>query len=247
MRRAGNHDGDASSQSYSAFCSSHCRPSLCLSPQHYATLGEVTDPSRKKRLMMKTESDRHHLDIFVQQVFGDQFAAVVLAGYGKEPTLLKTPLRIDLPSGSGTQTGRVIGLIGEPPCGSEPLVLAALLKLLLARRPTSEELVFGVGDVLDELGWPDTRGARDLIPRVIRKYVGLTYEMSREGNAGSMSGMYTLVTGYDRLAENSLGVGGLKRRVHLIHFHPGFVEGLNESKVIFAGVAFGELGSWGNR
>lgn len=181
----------------------------------------------------------HSLEIFIRQTFGDQFGKVVLAGYGRGTGVSLLRLRLSVAAaGKGVQ-GRTLEISGDLPHGREPLVLAALLKLMLSRGHLSAELEFGLPEVTGALGESVTPGAPSEVDRVIRKYLGLSYTVRREG--GGEPGMYALVTGYDR--DDELGAGGEAPPggVLRVHFHPGFVEGLKASRVVFAGIDFGRL------
>jgi hypothetical protein len=180
----------------------------------------------------------HPLESFIRQTFGDQFGKVVLAGYGRGAGI-SLRLRLSVATEGKGVRGRTLEISGDLPHGREPLVLAALLKLLLSRGYLSAELEFVLPEVIGALGKAVTPGVPGEVDRVIRKYLGLSYMVRREG--GGESGMYALVTSYDRDDEFESGVKASTSSALRAHFHPGFVEGLKASRVVFAGIDFGRL------
>jgi hypothetical protein len=127
------------------------------------------------------------------------------------------------------------------PCGEEPLVLAALLKLLLTRGPLSVWLDFAFEEVLAELGWQDRRFAQDAVDSAVRKYAGLSYARKRAGCEAR--GVCALVVGYDQITDGVNEGGSRVRVLNRVHFHPRFVEGLRNFRIEFAGIEFGDLRS----
>ena len=184
----------------------------------------------------------HPLVSYVRRTFGDRFASVVLVGYGGQEGPRELLLKVSVASRGEGIHGQLLKVSGDLPHGQEPLLLAALLKLLLSRGSLSPELEFEMQEVLAALSWPEAPGARvDDGDRVIRKYVGLTYTAGGEGDGGAGSGMYALVTGYDLEEGMELADHPAARIIRRVHFHPRFVDGLKDSRVVFAGIDFGRL------
>lgn len=191
---------------------------------------------------LPADPQTHPLESFIRETFGDEFASVLLAGYDGEAGRGELIVWFSPGAVGEGSTRRSLAVTGELPHGREPLVLAALLKLLLSRVSFSPVLEFEMPEVLDSLGWPETPSTRGEVDRVIRKYLGLSYEVRREGG-GEEQGLYTLITGYDRDDEIEVE-GRVPTRISLrVHFHRGFVEGLKEFRVAFAGIDFGRLRS----
>jgi hypothetical protein len=179
----------------------------------------------------------HPLARFINETFGEQFGGLVLAGYGQGPG--GGPVRVCLTeSEAGTETDWVIEVTAlRHPCGDDPLVLAALLKLLVSRPVGSYLLEFEVGELLAELRWPDSIETRRRVDEVIAGYVGTLYIKQAGARAGrkqaaSEGGFYHLLTGYVR--EALAGAGS-------VYFGDAFINGLKEGRVFFAGVDFGTL------
>lgn len=193
---------------------------------------------------MSADPKTHPLERFVRGTFGDLFGTVLLAGYGAEVEHREIQLRFSAVAEGEDIQGQVLEISGNLPHGREPLILAALLKLLLSRGSIPTELEFEIPEVLNELGWPETPDTRREVDRGIRKYLGLSYGVRREG-AGEEHGLYALVTGYDRDDEIEVEGRVLIRSSLRVHFHRGFVEGLKESKIVFASFDFGGL-RWDN-
>jgi hypothetical protein len=143
------------------------------------------------------------------------------------------------------ETHWVIELVTRrPPFRDEPLLLAALLKLLLSRPSVSQHLEFELGELLAELQWQDEVRARRQAERAIGGYVRLLYDKQVDARAGwgtsvpSEGGCYYLLTGYVRGAKPVIG-GTLIRTAHSVYFNTGFIEGLKRGRVYFAGIDFG--------
>jgi hypothetical protein len=178
----------------------------------------------------------HPLTRFIYETFGEQFGSLVLVGYGTEPG--NGQRRLHLTESEDEKTDWVIELIAlRYPSGDDPLVLAALLKLLVSRPVGSYLLEFEMGELLAELRWPDSAETRRLVDEVIADYVGLIYTKQVDARAGraqtaSEGGCYHLLTGYFR--ETLAGTGS-------VYFGDAFVNGLKEGRVYFAGIDFGIL------
>jgi hypothetical protein len=195
---------------------------------------------------LNTLNKSHHLVEFVRQTFGEQFGAVLLAGYGEEAAFRELTLNlVDSQGGAGEGEWQLV-ISGNVPSGQDPLVLAALLKLLLlSGAPLTPTLEFNPEEVLSELGWPDTPPARAVIDGAVRKYLGLTYARRMRPPSGMLRGMYALLVGYERADEKHIGGGSETFTYNSVTFHPHFIERLNSSVITFAGIEFGELNRTG--
>jgi hypothetical protein len=189
----------------------------------------------------------HPLTTFILETFGRQFADLLLAGYGAQPSTQHRKLYVT-ESVCGVETRWVIELVSRcPPCRDEPLVLAALLKLLLSRPNISQHLEFEVGELLAELQWGDDAGTRRQAETAIVGYARLLYakEMDeREGRGKSVSaggGYYHLMTGYIKEAKSSRRGGALIRNLSAVSFDIDFIKGLRLERVYFAGMDFSAL------
>lgn len=88
----------------------------------------------------------------------------MLAGYGAGPGRREVRLRF-LPTAEGAAGDeRLLVISGDLPHSRDPLVLAVLLKLLLAREQVlSADFGFDLSQALGELRWPDTPDYRSEI------------------------------------------------------------------------------------
>jgi hypothetical protein len=184
---------------------------------------------------------------FVYQTFGERFGGLLLAGYGDASPPKKRSFLFTEPHGD-VAIDWVIEIVSDrPPRAEEPLVLAALLKLMLNRSPVAEPFYFEMADLMAELDWPDTRAPQDFLDVVVEKYVGLTfrkYEQRRRQRykvAGAQWGRYKLVSSYLLGAAQEPEEPRLTRTFNRIDFDPRFVKGLNEGRVIFADLDFGRV------
>ena len=180
----------------------------------------------------------HHLETFIRRTFGSRMGAILLAGYGGEGGCRET-VGVTGVSESGEETEWLIEILGDLPRGDEPLVLAALLKLLLVGGLLDEALDFTLEEVLAELGWPDGRFAQDAVDDAVSKYSRLTY--AKADKRGAIRGMYALVIGYENITERESEGNKRRRILNRVQFHPRFVDGLRNLKIVFAGIEFGDL------
>jgi hypothetical protein len=193
---------------------------------------------------LNTLIKNHHLVEFVRQTFGEPFGTVLLAGYGEEAAFREYILNLIVSQEEGREVECQLVISGNLPNGQDPLVLAALLKLLLSSAPLVPTLEFNLEEVLVELDWPDTPARRSMISSAITKYLGLTYEKKTGPPSGMLRGMYVLIIGYEQAEEKYSG-GGDTRSYNSVTFYPQFIERLNGSKITFAGIEFGRLNSTG--
>ena len=141
------------------------------------------------------------------------------------------------------------GIDGREPApgGNDPLVLAALLKLLLSRPATQKELEFSTAELLAELGWEDTALVQRGVDHAIEKYATLVYFRYEEGRRevidglGGEWGYYSLVTGYSTESATRRGRAQGRRLRNTVHFEEEFIRSLGEGRVVFAGIDFGGL------
>lgn len=143
----------------------------------------------------------------------------------------------------------MVELVASRPLGGdEPLVLAALLKLLLSRPNLSNRLKFEMGEVLAEIQWPDDPDTLRQVKEVIVGYTCLLYDKrvdtraARRASATSEGGCYHLLTGYVRDGD-FIARGALDKTGGSVYFDDGFILGLREGRVFFAGIDFGSLSS----
>jgi hypothetical protein len=180
----------------------------------------------------------HPLTRFVYETFGKQFGDLILAGYNAEQSGGRRRVYLT-ESEDGAETDWVIELVSSRlPCREEPLVLAALLKLLLSRPVLSNCLEFEMGELLAELQWRAGAAIGRRVKDAIVLYVGLLYDKRVDARAVPRSprttegGCYHLLTGYVR---------GARARTSSIYFDNSFIMGVKEGRVYFAGIDFGHL------
>lgn len=187
----------------------------------------------------------HPLVTFVQDTFGQQFSDLLPAGYGAEPSSRHKGLFL-MESEGEVESAWVIKLVARhPPCREEPLVLAALLKLLVSQSNISHHLEFELSELLAELRWQDQMSMRVQVETVIGRYVRLLYDKQANTRAGHRAmaaaggGYYHLLTGYVRAKSSTSGT--LSRVLSRLYFDAGFIRGLKQGRVCFVGIDFGPL------
>ena len=184
----------------------------------------------------------HPLTTFVYETFGQQFGDLLLAGYGEEPGGGRRKLYLTELDG-GEEVHWIIELTSHRlPYRDEPLVLAALLKLLMSRQIVSTNLEFEMKELLAELQREDDTDTRRQVEAVIVGYAGLLYDKraGRRATATSEGGCYRLLTGYFRGSKSITG-GVLERITDIVYFDSSFISELGEGRITFAGIDFGLL------
>jgi len=186
----------------------------------------------------------HPTTEYIYHIWGQQFGALILAGYGLEPGNQDRKLHLTEVE-DGVEIDWVIELVGNDlPCQDDPLVLAALLKLLLCRPSISHCLEFELGELLTALQWPDDLNSRRQAETAIVNYVHLLYDKridaQRRRNSGiAEGGCYHLLTGYVRAKSR---VGGVQvRTLRSVYFDTHFIEALKRGQIYFVGIDFGAL------
>lgn len=183
---------------------------------------------------------------FVYDTFGRQFGDLLLTGYGAQPGGARRRLYLT-ESADGVEAYWVVNLVTRRlPCRDEPLVAAALLKLLLSRPSISQYMKFDLGELLTLLRWRDDASTRRRVEAAIGHYVRLLYDKQVDTRAGKRpsaregGGYYHLLTGYVR--EDKSGAGAsLPRASREVYFDSGLIKGLKQGRVCFAGIDFGEV------
>jgi hypothetical protein len=188
----------------------------------------------------------HPLTTFIYETFGRQFGDLLLAGYGAEPEAAQAEKKFYIQeTQEGSERQWEIEVIANAlPCHSEPLVLAALLKMLLRRKDIPFSLEFQMSEILDELLCAGVVLTHDSVDRIISKYVGVFYDKrARNGDeldeAGG--GVYSLVAGFFRGNVNEVERINSAQVSNNVQFDQSFVAGLRLGQIILAGIRFGRL------
>jgi hypothetical protein len=183
---------------------------------------------------------------FVRGAFGARCADLLLVGLGEEP--VQGAKKFDVPEAEEGKAWEleveVVG--GALPCHSEPLVLAALLKILLGRGGVPYPLEFQMSEVMEELRRVSVTLTDEDVGRIISKYAALSYDKRAkgEGESGEGSGgVYSLIAGYIRDSKKEAGETSRALASSSVHFEQSFAAGLRQGQVIVAGIRFGKLGN----
>lgn len=193
---------------------------------------------------------KHSLEDYLHHTFGDVFAAIALAGYcrpcdsGLEPILVP-------PRQENANVEWMIELTGARPYpyADDPLVLAALLKILLNQSVLSDELEFSTEELTSEVGWPRTKLIQRRLDTILIRYATLVYFVYRKGKremSEHSSGEWkyeSLVRNYQTRSLTPTGSVSEKRIYNRISFDEGFIAGLQRGRVVFAELEIGDLQS----
>jgi hypothetical protein len=194
----------------------------------------------------------HPLTTFVYETFGQQFGALLLAGYGEESPAGSKVFHYSDTEAVGQVEWAVELIADRLPYRDEPLVLAALLKLLLTRPTISEVLDFEADELMAELQWGTDAEAYKRLHQVIRKYVSLVYDKQEQARAGGLKrtnapwGCYHLLLAHLRETVRDEAAHTVKRYSR-VSFDYDFARGLKRGRVYFAGIDFGTLHLAGDR
>jgi hypothetical protein len=180
---------------------------------------------------------------FVREAFGVRCAELLLAGLGEEPRRGTKRFYV-LEAEEDAEWEVEIEVVGGTlPYRAEPLMLAALLKLLLARGGIPSPLEFRLSEVTDELRRAGVTLIDKDVDRIISKYAALSYDKRAKSPRGpDEGGVYSLVAGYFRESVKGVGETSSVRASSSIQFDQSFVERLRKGEVVIAGIRFGRLG-----
>jgi hypothetical protein len=186
-----------------------------------------------------------HLVNFVYEAFGVQCAALLMIGLGEESAQAEKKFYVQETVDGGVRHWEIGVVANALPYRSEPLVLAALLKMLLRHKTVPFTLEFQVSEVMEELLRAGVAITYEHVDRIIAKYIALSYdkrEKSDEESDGAGGGMYSLLVGYLRGSVKEAGASDLARVSNSVQFDQSFVVGLRRGDVVLAGIPFGKLG-----
>jgi hypothetical protein len=132
-----------------------------------------------------------------------------------------------------------------PPSREEPLVLAALFKILLKRPAISPHLEFGMDELIEEIGWEHSLCTQNEIDRVISNYASFSFykepRNKRANRVGLKWGYYSLITAYFRETIYRRGESVSGQTVRCIELAYSFIDGIKRGQVNFADINFGQI------
>jgi hypothetical protein len=181
----------------------------------------------------------------VREAFGARCADLLLVGLGEEPVQGTKKFDVlEVEEGKEWEVEvEVVG--GTLPSRIEPLVLAALLKMLLGREGIPSPLEFQMSEVMEELRRVGVMLTDDGVDWIISKYAALSYDKRAKGgdeSEGGDGGVYSLLAAYFRGSEKKAGGRSRAQVFGSVLFEQGFVAGLRRGEVIVADIRFGRLG-----
>lgn len=194
-------------------------------------------------------STSHTLAEFVYGVFGVRFGELLMVGYNEEPSREKKIFYLSGKEVGETEDWMIEVIANSLPCRQEPLVLAALLKLLMEKPVLSSRLEFEVSEIVEKLGWsinPETHQETD---QIISKYVSVVYDKQQalkgkqDRGEDAAWGIYSFLTSYIRVSNVGASRSPAQRAYRYVDFNRRFVEGLKSGQVYFADIRFGLLNS----
>lgn len=180
---------------------------------------------------------------FVYEAFGEQCAALLMVGFGEEPTRAVKKVYVWEAEGSDGRRWEIKIISDSPPRRSEPLVLASVLRILLRNKSIPSPLEFQMSEVLSELLRDGVSFTQEDVNRTISKYVSLFYDKRAEGGDESdeAGGVYSLVTAYLRGSASKAGGISPALLSSSVQFDQNFIAGLRRGEVVLAGIRFGSL------
>lgn len=180
--------------------------------------------------------------------FGKPFGELLMAGYGEQTPPEKRSFTLTEGYVGGEIEWAIDVTSSRPLKEQEPLVLAAVLKLMLRKLGTSQTFEFRVEDLLGELGWAHARANKRAADRVLEKCVYVSFHKyekkgarDRYKKAHTEWGRYKLISGHVMSRTREPGETPPGRVKHRVDFDAEFARGLGEGRVLFAGLDFGVL------
>jgi hypothetical protein len=193
-----------------------------------------------------TEAEQDLLD-FARRVLGGSLAQFLLSGLGEPPRLRQRYTARSLRRGS-TYTFEIVSETNDGlPAGRDPLVLASLLHLMWTRSAGRHEVVFRDEELLERLGWPETRETRLVLDAAVERYFCTAYYVKARGlpRAEGVESRYShvrkLVTGYETTKERLLEAPRVVLKSTVVQFAAGFYEEVAGGEKYFFGIDFEQL------
>lgn len=186
-------------------------------------------PSAQERLLLKFALDN----------FGEPLSQLLLAGLGEEEETHNWLFTVTFRDKQGAvrrreirvETDAHLNVASLLPCGRQPLVILALLRLLIGdRKLSSANLSYEQEEVLSLLGWEDTVESRLTVDQSVERYDGLSYnwKLSNEELVNNFLSYYQgaarIVSGYGY--QSLEDKGQIKRVSNEIDFNLRFVNRL---------------------
>lgn len=196
-----------------------------------------------------TETEQDLLD-FVRRVLGVNLSAFLLSGLGEPHQTRRRYTARSTKTHKWARTYQfeiVSDIEDELPGGRDPLVLAALLHLMWAGRAGRHEVAFRDEELLEKLGWPETKESRRAIEAAVERYFSTSYcvtsrELPRaERIEGRYSHVRKLITGYETTKEQLLNAPGTILKSTVVQFAAGFFEEVSGQEKYFFEIDFESL------
>lgn len=118
----------------------------------------------------RTEREKQ-LVAFMQETFGELLSLLLLTGLGEEAWPGSRRFTVSELDADGYMISHRLELTSDEalPHGRDPLVLAALLKMLIERRQPSR-LAYEQAEIVRALGWRDVAGAGGAVVGAVERY-----------------------------------------------------------------------------
>jgi hypothetical protein len=187
-------------------------------------------PSRRERLLLK----------FALDTFGEPLSQFLISGLGEEEggriwlftvaftdhrdTICRRDLRVE-----ADELPDVVTLL---PRRREPLVMLALLRLLMSRKPFSSSMFYDQEEVLGLLEWKDTFDSRLSIDETVERYADISYRWALSGkelaekNLSRCQGCSRFVSGYGYRDAEEEGDVRRSRVTNRVNFAAEFISEL---------------------
>lgn len=129
----------------------------------------------------------------------------------------------------------------------DPLVLAAVLRLLLTDESGRDEVTFTDEELLTLLDWPNTPRVHREIAAAVERYFSTSYrlmrEVSREPDQIAVHSYRAqqFIPEYETRVERTKEESDVVREVTTVRLYPGFLKGVSGEGKCFLGVDFERL------
>lgn len=193
-----------------------------------------------------TEAEQDLLD-FARRVLGGSLAQFLLSGLGEPPRIRRCYTARSAKRASTYNFEIVSETEDGLPAERDPLVLAALLHLMWTRKAGRHEVAFRDEELLERLGWPETRETRLVLDAAVERYFCTAYHVKgrrllrAEGVESRYSHVRKLVTGYETTKERLLESPGRVLKSTVVQFAAGFYEEVAGEEKYFFGIDFEQL------
>jgi hypothetical protein len=193
-----------------------------------------------------TSAERTALDQ-ARRLLGNNLSAFLLSGLGDTQITHRRTFTARSGPEQGDETAYQLEMTNDSeqglPIGTDPLVMAHLLKILREEMRMADNVDFNVADLLKALGWSQTLDSHLLIKQAVERYALTNFCLIDQAasDAGSRSCFQRLLIGYVTISKSLSAKAASQQLLMKMQFFPSFIYGVFGQRKSFLGIDFSQL------